>query len=190
MRKLLLLFILSVFFIACEDSSSDKKIKSNSTSTTTTTTTDEAKKKELELKEKELDLKEKELQKDKEIADKEKELADKEKQLQEKNQRIEQNKTTPPPQTNRNRGYYSSGAGSYPEGSSRYLNYNDIYGKTKWQLRVMRNEIFARHGYIFQTSDLRNHFSNQSWYYPQNYDVTNMLSAVEKYNVNFIKGYE
>ncbi len=185
MRKLFIFLLLSVFFIACDDNSSDKKTKSNESQSVT----DDTKKKELELKEKELELKEKELQKDKEIADKEKELAEKEKQLQEKSQRIEQDKNKPQ-SNNKIRRDYSGSFGSYPEGSKRYLDYNDIYGKTKWQLRVMRNEIFARHGYIFQSADLRNHFNKQPWYYPAYNDVTGMLSNVEKYNVDFIKRYE
>ena len=54
----------------------------------------------------------------------------------------------------------------------------------------MRNEIFARHGYIFKTADMINHFSNESWFKPLYNDVTNKLSNIEKTNVNFIKTYE
>ena len=54
----------------------------------------------------------------------------------------------------------------------------------------MRNEIFARHGYIFKTSDMINHFREESWYRPLYVNVTSMLSSIEKANVNFIKSYE
>ncbi len=57
-------------------------------------------------------------------------------------------------------------------------------------LKIMRNEIFARHGYIFKTADMINHFSNESWYKPMYNDVTSKLSYIEKTNVNFIKSYE
>ena len=54
----------------------------------------------------------------------------------------------------------------------------------------MRDEIFARHGYIFKTSDMIQHFNSQSWYRALNNDVTAYLSKIEKDNVNFIKQYE
>jgi len=54
----------------------------------------------------------------------------------------------------------------------------------------MRNEIFMRHGYIFKIDDMRNQFSNYACYSPQYNDVTNMLSDVEKQNVEYIKQYE
>jgi uncharacterized phage infection (PIP) family protein YhgE len=177
MKKILLLLFLSFFLFSCKDNTQEKKPE--------TSTQDDTKKKELELKEKELDIKEKQLQKDKEIAEKEKQLSEKEKQLEDK----EQKQKNQPPDSQRKTDY-AGVPGSYPEGSKRYLNYDDIYGKTKWQLRVMRNEIFARHGYIFQSSDLRKYFSRQTWYDAQYNDVTNVLSEIEKYNVNYIKGYE
>ena len=52
----------------------------------------------------------------------------------------------------------------------------------------MRNEIYARHGYIFDSKDLHNHFMKKSWYCPVTKDVK--LSAIEKYNVDFIQQYE
>lgn len=81
--------------------------------------------------------------------------------------------------------------GEYPEGSTRYLTDEDVRYKSKYELSIMRNEIFARHGYIFKTNkNMVEHFGRQSWYSPQYYDVTNMLSDIENYNVKFIKKYE
>lgn len=74
--------------------------------------------------------------------------------------------------------------------SARKLTYNDISPLNKAQLRLLRNTIYARHGYIFKSDDLKNHFSKCSWYSPRHADVTGMLSGVEKYNVQFIKKYE
>ena len=56
----------------------------------------------------------------------------------------------------------------------------------------MRNEIFARHGYIFKSNpEMIKYFNNQSWYTPQYYDVTNIaFGNREKFNVNFIKNHE
>lgn len=83
---------------------------------------------------------------------------------------------------------YSQPAGLYPFTSQRKVTYDDIAYLSSSELRIMRNEIYARHGYIFKSKDLRNYFLSQGWYEPMTYDV--VLSAIEQYNVNFIKQYE
>lgn len=74
--------------------------------------------------------------------------------------------------------------------SVRELTYEDIVGLTKEELRLLRNEIFARHGYIFQSEDLANHFAQLDWYTPVSSNVFGELSAIEKANVDFLKKYE
>jgi len=54
----------------------------------------------------------------------------------------------------------------------------------------MRNEIFARHGYIFQTPKWKAYFQNQSWYSPKNSDVNSLLTDIELENIPRIKSYE
>jgi len=78
--------------------------------------------------------------------------------------------------------------GKYPEGSTRYLTENDIAGKSNWELRIMRNEIFARHGRRFKSADLRNYFMSQPWYSPRFDEV--QLNAIETRNVEFLRSYE
>ena len=80
--------------------------------------------------------------------------------------------------------------GKYPEGSTRLLTYGDVAGKPAWELKIMKNEIYARHGYIFKTPELRSYFESQSWYKPMYDDVTNLLNNIEIQNAAFIKGYE
>lgn len=74
--------------------------------------------------------------------------------------------------------------------STRKLTYNDIRSLNKSQLRILRNEIYARHGYIFKSADLKAHFSKYPWYKPLYGDVTSKMSGIEKYNAAFIKKYE
>ena len=93
----------------------------------------------------------------------------------------------PPPPRNTTKVYYA-GCGLYPEASQRYLDPSELYGMTSWEKKIMRNEIYARHGYIFQTSDMRNYFNSQPWYSPVSKNVT--LSKIEQYNVNLIKSVE
>lgn len=85
----------------------------------------------------------------------------------------------------------SSGSGALSSIlSTRKLTYNDIKSLDKSQLRILRNEIYARHGYIFKSADLKAYFSKYSWYKPLYSDVTSRMSGIEKYNAAFIKKYE
>ena len=86
--------------------------------------------------------------------------------------------------------YYAKEFGIYPEGSNKRLKHSDVSYLSKYELKIMRNEIFARHGYIFKTSAMAQYFSGQSWYRPLHKDVSSKLSTTEKDNVNFIKRYE
>ena len=64
----------------------------------------------------------------------------------------------------------------------------DSYG-----LKITRNEIFARHGRMFNDQELQEYFKRQQWYVPQiaaNDFDTSCLNEVEKYNVNLISVYE
>ena len=72
----------------------------------------------------------------------------------------------------------------------REITYADVEGKSEEELRLMRNYIYARRGYIFESEDLKEYFEHFSWYVPLYYDVTPRLSEIEKNNVNFIKEYE
>lgn len=74
--------------------------------------------------------------------------------------------------------------------SERAVTYADVSGKTSQELRIMRNYIFARHGYIFQSPDLAEYFSHYPWYEPRYNDVSYMLNNLENQNVAFIRGYE
>ncbi|WP_286133866.1 YARHG domain-containing protein [Bacillus sp. AFS053548] len=76
-----------------------------------------------------------------------------------------------------------------PMSNIRKLTQDDIDYLTKDELGIARNEIYARHGYIFKTVKMRNYFLAQSWYSPNvNYNGT--LSEIETYNVNLIKARE
>jgi serine/threonine-protein kinase len=80
--------------------------------------------------------------------------------------------------------------GRFPEASTRLLTASDLSRRTPWELRIMRNEIFARHGYIFKTPDMRSYFAQQPWYSPRHHDVSSRLSAIETRNLKMIKSSE
>lgn len=57
-------------------------------------------------------------------------------------------------------------------------------------LRLIRNEIWARHGYRFSAPDLQRYFSAQPWYEPGNNNDAIQLSEIEQFNVDLIKASE
>lgn len=74
--------------------------------------------------------------------------------------------------------------------SSRKLVASDISYLSKYQLKLLRNFIYARHGYIFKTKAMKDYFSRCSWYYPEYDNVNSMLNQYEVYNAAFIKRWE
>lgn len=84
----------------------------------------------------------------------------------------------------------ANGQGQYTVASERLLTEDDLAGLSARELKIMRNEIFARHGYIFKTEDMKAHFNSQPWYEGRYDDVSSMLSDIEIKNVSFIKRHE
>jgi hypothetical protein len=84
----------------------------------------------------------------------------------------------------------SSDIGKYRQASDRVLTAVDIAGYSSSELKIMRNEIYARYGYIFKSKEMRNYFTAQSWYTPRYSDVSSFLSETEKKNIELIKRYE
>ena len=80
-----------------------------------------------------------------------------------------------------------------PYSSERLLTKADVEWLTMDQLKIARNEIYARHGVIFRDSSLQVFFNARSWYTPQiraEEFSNDMLNDVEKANVKFIYEYE
>lgn len=74
--------------------------------------------------------------------------------------------------------------------SLKYLTQNALNRYTKEELRIMRNEIFAAHGYIFKTKKIREYFLMQEWYIPKYENVDSLLTHIEKVNISNIKKME
>lgn len=53
-----------------------------------------------------------------------------------------------------------------PECETRIYTREELSALSKDELRLARNEIYARHGRKFSAEDLRNYFQNKSWYTP------------------------
>lgn len=62
-----------------------------------------------------------------------------------------------------------------------------ILGKfDKKELRIMRNEIFARYGYKFKTAEMKAYFESQNWYSGLYDNVNDKLTDLEKLNIQLI----
>ena len=79
------------------------------------------------------------------------------------------------------------------DSDSRYLDDDDLSSLSKDELKLARNEIFARYGYIFKSKELKDYFSGKDWYEPSikpSKWKDSMLNKYEKKNVKLIKKYE
>lgn len=80
-----------------------------------------------------------------------------------------------------------------PDSDKRKLKKSDLKGLSKEELRIARNEIYARHGRMFDDKKLQKYFDSQSWYegtVPASEFSEDILSSVEKKNVAFIRQFE
>jgi len=98
-------------------------------------------------------------------------------------------------------GKSTSGVGGprWPWTSERNIRKEDLSGLSKSELELMRNEIYARHGWVFKRDDLRRYFESQSWYRPKgtlarreqaNILATAEMTPIEQSNAKFIRNYE
>jgi hypothetical protein len=76
----------------------------------------------------------------------------------------------------------------FPNSSRRRLTQADLAGLSPAQLRLARNEIFARNGRVFVDPALERHFAAFPWYHPRPGPVR--LNAVEQANVQLIAAAE
>ncbi len=69
--------------------------------------------------------------------------------------------------------------------SNRYLSASDISGLTSWELKLLRNTVFAKRGRTFpkeQDAALQQHFNSRPWYRP-NYNYNSNEQQVDLYDV-------
>ncbi len=80
-----------------------------------------------------------------------------------------------------------------PDSSTRVYSQSELDGLTKAELRIARNEIYARHGRKFDSKDLQDYFNNQPWYNgtisAEDFDPS-VLSSIEQQNIAAIEKAE
>ena len=80
----------------------------------------------------------------------------------------------------------------FPESDREYLTRDDVYGMDKETIRLGLNEVYARHGRMFNDKTLQAYFNNKSWYVPvytpDEFSAieNNVFNEYEKANVRFL----
>lgn len=80
----------------------------------------------------------------------------------------------------------------FHDSDSRYLTDQEVSVLSQEELRIAKNEIYARHGRIFTSDDLKEYFGAKSWYegtvLPDQFDES-VFNPVEKANIQLIQSY-
>ena len=76
-----------------------------------------------------------------------------------------------------------------PDSSTRALTAEELWAYTRETLRYIRNEILARHGYIFGSNKFGNYFGTKDWYVSGNYN-SSTVTGQEWRNIELIKSIE
>lgn len=93
-------------------------------------------------------------------------------------------------------GFYRSPAqfwhtGKHPYASYKVLNEIELQKMSLQDLKIMRNEIYARYGYIFTPDgEMDKYFRTQKWYSQKNKNVDRFMTGLEKRNINLIQRAE
>ena len=77
--------------------------------------------------------------------------------------------------------------------SDKYpITQDKLKGFTKEKLAMARNEILARHGYVYKSEPYKSYFNSKSWYKPNaNFKGKKAdLSALERHNIKMIMAAE
>ena len=74
--------------------------------------------------------------------------------------------------------------------STEILKKELVENLSKGDVFILRNLIFARHGFAFRDKSLRSFFDYHSWYMPVFSDVTKDLTDIEKKNIALLLRYE
>jgi hypothetical protein len=79
----------------------------------------------------------------------------------------------------------------FMKGDTEFLNYvlkkYQLYSLNKQELRILRNCIYAKHGYIFSDITLSELFKKYPWYTEKSRNVDDLLLDVDKYNIKLIQ---
>ncbi|WP_394664975.1 YARHG domain-containing protein [uncultured Chryseobacterium sp.] len=73
--------------------------------------------------------------------------------------------------------------------SKQKLTEKDLKNLRKLDMEIIKNAVFARHGYVFKKQTYRNFFEQTDWYIPVSNNVDHELSPLEKENVALLNRF-
>ncbi len=78
----------------------------------------------------------------------------------------------------------------FPDSDKEQLSQQEVERLSDSELSYAINELYARHGYIFRASEIREHFEQFSWYTPEipadEFSTATSFNQTEKYNLNLL----
>ena len=74
--------------------------------------------------------------------------------------------------------------------STTLLDKKTVENLSKADIFILRNAIYAKHGYAFKKRPLRAYFDNHTWYMPVYSDIRKLLTETEKKNIQLLLSYE
>lgn len=95
----------------------------------------------------------------------------------------------------RSSNYFTADTYSYviPDSGSRYLTRDELSSYSGLYLMLARNEIYAKHGYMFNDQNIQRYFNYKDWYYgyvpSQNFSDA-VFNEYEAYNISQIVAEE
>lgn len=85
---------------------------------------------------------------------------------------------------------YDKFIGNHPESSTNWLEVPDVENLRPEEIEIIRNEIYARHGYSFTNIKMRRAFDSLDWYIPMAIDIRDQLTEIGAHNIDLLLNYE
>jgi hypothetical protein len=85
---------------------------------------------------------------------------------------------------------YASNVVTKLNASTTLLKESDIKNLKKLELEIIRNTIFARHGYTFKKRSFRQFFDPVAWYIPVTDDMSGKLTLTEQKNIVLLNRFQ
>ncbi|UII22306.1 YARHG domain-containing protein [Fulvivirga ligni] len=85
---------------------------------------------------------------------------------------------------------YDPTLGDFPQASTQVLDVPEVENLLPEEIEMIRNEIYARHGYSFNNLKIRRIFDAKDWYIPMSVDIREELTDIEAQNIHLLYNYE
>ena len=85
---------------------------------------------------------------------------------------------------------YSSQAIYKLNASTQKLTEKQLKNLQKLDLEILRNAVYARHGFTFKNKTARQFFNDEAWYVPMYSDIEKELTPLEKENIALLQRFE